>query len=149
MNHSVLRCSHPTWQGMFLGRHNTALSLCCEAPRKGEYGSFLVAMDACWRGKLQEQGNEVPENIFRGLHKWVYPNGTLLIEWLLCPRQKLKPRPDAIFMVLSLNRTTHIDPKQMPVQDNDINLAKLERCLTTNPLPSLQKAAGRRRRLPC
>eukprot|EP00983_Pelagomonas_calceolata_P003059 100908-Pelagomonas_calceolata.AAC.9 len=44
---------------------NIANSLYCEAFSKGKFGSFLVAMDACFRDKLQEQGIEVPENIPR------------------------------------------------------------------------------------
>eukprot|EP00983_Pelagomonas_calceolata_P028903 906754-Pelagomonas_calceolata.AAC.1 len=78
-NHIVLGCSHPTCQGISINRlcllgHNTALSLCCEALSKGAHDSFLVAMDACCREKLQEKGIEVPENISRDIPDWAFPN---------------------------------------------------------------------------
>eukprot|EP00983_Pelagomonas_calceolata_P044659 1139400-Pelagomonas_calceolata.AAC.2 len=76
IDHIVLGCSHPTCQEMFINRHNTALSLYCEALSKGAHGSFLVAMDACCTGKLQEQGIEVPENISRDIPNWAFPNGS-------------------------------------------------------------------------
>eukprot|EP00983_Pelagomonas_calceolata_P031866 1000116-Pelagomonas_calceolata.AAC.1 len=34
INHIVLGYSHPTCRGIFINRHNTALSLCCEALSK-------------------------------------------------------------------------------------------------------------------
>eukprot|EP00983_Pelagomonas_calceolata_P006269 207645-Pelagomonas_calceolata.AAC.1 len=93
INHIVLRCSHPTCQGMFIDRHNTALSLCCEALSKGADGSFLVGMDACYccRERLQEQGIEVPEIITRDIPDWAFHNGT-------GPFAQHQSRPDAVFV---------------------------------------------------
>eukprot|EP00983_Pelagomonas_calceolata_P027966 876901-Pelagomonas_calceolata.AAC.1 len=73
---------------MFINRHNTALSLSCEALSKGEHGSFLVAMDACCRENLQEQGIEVPENISRDIPDQAFPNGS-------GPSARHQSRPDA------------------------------------------------------
>eukprot|EP00967_Tisochrysis_lutea_P137376 scaffold246435_cov17-Tisochrysis_lutea.AAC.1 len=53
----------------------TIFGLCCEALSKCGYGSFLAAMDACFRDELQEQGIEVLGNISRGIPDWVFPTG--------------------------------------------------------------------------
>eukprot|EP00983_Pelagomonas_calceolata_P013931 446167-Pelagomonas_calceolata.AAC.1 len=88
INHIVLECSHLTCQGMFINRHNTALSLFCKALSKGAHGSFPVAMEACCRKKLQEQGIEVPENVSRDIPGWAFPNGS-------GPSARHQSRPDA------------------------------------------------------
>eukprot|EP00983_Pelagomonas_calceolata_P038853 1136944-Pelagomonas_calceolata.AAC.2 len=65
MNNIFLGCSHPTCQGMFIstlaGTTQCPQSLLW-SPQQSEHGSFLVAMDACFRETLQEQG-KVPEYI--------------------------------------------------------------------------------------
>eukprot|EP00983_Pelagomonas_calceolata_P001912 64195-Pelagomonas_calceolata.AAC.1 len=110
INHIVLGCSHPTCQGMFVNRHNTALSLCREALSKGAHGSFLVAMDACCREKLQEQGIKVTENISRDIPDWASFNGT-------GPFARHQSRPNAISVRPIQGRATHLNPRMIPAHD--------------------------------
>eukprot|EP00983_Pelagomonas_calceolata_P009283 299810-Pelagomonas_calceolata.AAC.1 len=74
---------------MFINRHNTALSLCWKALSKGAHGSFLVAMDAYCREKLQEQGIGVFENVSKDIPDWAFPNGSGL-------SARHQSRPDAV-----------------------------------------------------
>eukprot|EP00983_Pelagomonas_calceolata_P101039 1158646-Pelagomonas_calceolata.AAC.1 len=59
-------------------------------------------MDACCRGKLEEQGIEVPENIPRDIPDWAFPNGG--------PSARHQSRPDAVFVRPVPGRATHLTP---------------------------------------
>eukprot|EP00983_Pelagomonas_calceolata_P071949 1151459-Pelagomonas_calceolata.AAC.2 len=104
LNHIDLECLLPTCQGLLINRHKTALKLCSEALSNGEQGSFLVAMDACCRKKLQEQGIEVPENISRIIPEWAFTNGP-------GPSAQHQSCPDTVFAHPIQGRATHLHPE--------------------------------------
>eukprot|EP00983_Pelagomonas_calceolata_P066457 1149052-Pelagomonas_calceolata.AAC.3 len=62
--------------GMHTNRHHDGLSFSVKALSKGRYGSTHIGMNACRKEKHQEQDIEVPENVFRTLPEWGFPNGT-------------------------------------------------------------------------
>ena len=46
-SHTLLRCTHPQINRMNINRHHQALSICGEAISKGDFGSYIVSIDAC------------------------------------------------------------------------------------------------------
>eukprot|EP00983_Pelagomonas_calceolata_P031170 978891-Pelagomonas_calceolata.AAC.1 len=46
-SHTLLRCPHPRINRMNMNCHHQALSICGEALSKGDFGPYIVTMDAC------------------------------------------------------------------------------------------------------
>eukprot|EP00983_Pelagomonas_calceolata_P017974 563393-Pelagomonas_calceolata.AAC.1 len=110
INHTTLRCLHPTMNGMHTDGHHVGLSSCVKALSKGRYGPSLIGMDACQNERLLKQGIQVPENISQAIPEWVFPTGTGY-------SARHQSRPNAVFVRSIPGWPSHIDPTKILPQD--------------------------------
>ena len=109
---------------MNINRHHQALSICGEALSKGNFGPFIVSMDACNTNRLSSLGMDIPENVKRNVPHWVFPSRQ--------PPHTQLSRPDGIIVLPLKGRDSTHHPKDMNPRDRDVSLIELKFCSGTN-----------------
>jgi hypothetical protein len=117
---------------MNINRHHQALSLCGKAISKGNFGPYIVTIDACNSDRLHSLDMEIPDDVQRNIPHWVFPSGK-------APNTQLS-RPDGIIVLPMQGRDSTQHPRNMNPRDRDIHLIELKFCSDTMPQQTLLTA---------